>query len=110
VPSTPAGTDTRNTSRHEIGPRIPPSTRPMNAPAIAATALIPSASPRSSCGKASVMIAEELPIRSAPPTPWPIRIAIIHLAAAVPWSQVSDSRIEHTVKMAKPMLNILTRP
>ena len=82
----------------------------MNAPAIAATALIPSARPRSSCGNASVRIAEELPIRSAPPTPWPTRIAIIHLAAAVPSSQVSESRIEHSVKIANPMLNIFTRP
>ena len=82
----------------------------MNAPAMAATALMPSARPRSSCGKASVRIAEELPIRSAPPIPWPIRIAIIHLAAAAPCIQVSDSRIEHAVKMAKPMLNIRTRP
>ena len=30
-------------------------------------------------GKASVRIAAELAIRSAPPTPWPTRIAISHM-------------------------------
>ena len=47
VPKTPKGTETRNTSRHEVGASSPPSTSPRNEPAMAATALTPSASPRS---------------------------------------------------------------
>lgn len=45
VPSSPTGTDTRNTSRQDTGASTPPSTRPMNDPAIAATMLIPSVQP-----------------------------------------------------------------
>ena len=33
MPSTPNGTETRKTSRQSIGPRIPPTTSPMNEPA-----------------------------------------------------------------------------
>ena len=43
--------------------------RPMNEPAMAATLLIPSPSPRWSAGKASVTMAEELAKSMAPPTP-----------------------------------------
>ena len=82
----------------------------MNEPAMADTALIPSASPRSSCGNASVRIAEELAMSSAPPTPWTIRIAISQRAAAEPSIHVSESRIDPAVKIAKPKLNMRTRP
>jgi hypothetical protein len=45
----------------------------MNAPAVRATLLIPMARPRWWGGKASVKMALELAINSAPPTPWPTR-------------------------------------
>ena len=75
-----------------------------------ATWFSPSASPRSPGGKASVRIALELAISMAPPTPCMIRIAISHQAAAVPCSQVSDSRMEKPANSANPRLNIRTRP
>ena len=72
--------------------------------------LMPCALPRSSSGKASVMMALELANRNAPPTPWPTRMRMIHSAPAVPVSQLTDSRMEKTVKMANPRLYIRTRP
>ena len=110
VPNRPTGTDTRNTSRQSIGPRMPPTTRPMNEPAMPATAFTPSAMPRWSEGKASVRIAEELANRKAPPTPWPMRITIIQIAAGGPVIQVTDRSSEKTVKIAKPSVNMRTRP
>ena len=77
---------------------------------MAATALTPSARPRSLLGNASVRMAEELPITSAPPTPWPTRMAISQRAASEPCIQVSESRIEQIVKTARPRLNMRTRP
>jgi hypothetical protein len=65
----PHGTDTKNTSRQDTGVSTPPSTNPINEPAIAATMLIPSARPRCVGGNASVRIAEELAIRNAAPIP-----------------------------------------
>ena len=70
----------------------------------------PRASPRWSCGKASVRIALEFAKISAPPTPCPTRIRISQSAPALPCIQVIESRIEKTVKTAKPRLNIRTRP
>jgi hypothetical protein len=55
-------------------------------------------------------MAPELAISMAPPTPCRIRITISHQAAAVPCSQVSDSRTENAANIAKPRLNIRTRP
>ena len=74
VPKIPKGTDTRKTMCHWTGASSPPSTSPMNAPAMAATLLMPRPRPRWSAGKASVMMAEELAKSMAPPTPWPIRM------------------------------------
>ena len=110
MPNSPNGTDTRNTSRHSMGASTPPSIRPRNEPVMAAMPLIPIALPRSSCGKASVRIAVELANRNAPPTPWNIRMMMIHKAPAGPVSHVMDSMIEKNVKTAKPRLYILTRP
>src|ERR1035437_4723415 len=110
VPSKLTGTDTRKTSRHSMGAKTPPITSPMKEPPIAATPLMPRASPRSLAGKASVRIALELANKNAPPTPWPTRMAIIHIAPLVPVNQVTDSRMEKTVKMANPRVNIRTRP
>ena len=66
--------------------------------------------PRSWLGNASVRMAEELPITSAPPTPWPMRMAISHSAADDPLIHVTESRIEQTVNTARPRLNMRTRP
>ena len=110
VPKSPTGTETRNTSRHDTGPSTPPSTRPMNDPAMPATVFTPSASPRWLCGKASVRIAEEFANRNAPPTPWPTRITIIQSAPAPPCIHVTDRSTEKTVKIAKPSVNMRTRP
>ena len=75
-----------------------------------ATMLSPSARPRWWAGKASVMIALELAISRAPPTPCRTRMMISQRAPAVPVSQVAASRIEKTVKTANPALYIRTRP
>ncbi len=56
------------------------------------------------------MIALELAKRKAPPTPCSTRMMLIHQAAAVPCIQVTASRIENSVKIAKPRLYIRTRP
>ena len=77
---------------------------------MAATLLIPSPRPRWLAGKASVMIADELAKSIAPPTPWPMRMAISHTAPGCPCSQVTDSRMEKTVNTAKPRVYIRTRP
>ena len=82
----------------------------MKEPAIADTALMPSASPRSSGGNASVRIADEFAMSSAPPMPWTMRIAISQRAAAEPSIHVSESSTDPAVKTANPTLNIRTRP
>ncbi len=69
VPNKPTGTDTRNTRCQSVVLSRPPTIRPMNDPDTAATALIPSAMPRSFCGNASVRIAVEQAKIIAPPTP-----------------------------------------
>ncbi len=76
----------------------------MNEPEIAATPLMPSASPRWFSGKASVRIALELANSIAPPTPWPTRIPISHSAPALPLNGVANSRIENSVNTANPRL------
>ena len=110
VPNRPNGTETRKTSRQCTGASTPPSSRPRNAPLIAAMPLMPIALPRSFCGNASVRMAVELANRHAPPTPWNTRMTMIQIAPAGPVSQVTDSRMENRVNTAKPRLYILTRP
>ncbi len=77
---------------------------------MAATPWMPMAKPRSSGGKASVMMAMELAKMKAPPTPWPTRMMMIHRAASGPDIQVTERRTEKTVKMAKPRVYMRTRP
>ena len=77
---------------------------------MAATLLMPRPRPRLSAGKASVMIADELAKSMAPPTPWPMRMAMSQMAPALPVRGVTARRIENAVKTAKPRLKILTRP
>ena len=55
-------------------------------------------------------MAVELANSIAPPTPWNTRMTMIQMAPAGPVSQVTESRIENTVKTAKPRLYIRTRP
>ena len=97
VPTIPAGTETRKTSRHEIGASSPPSTRPMNMPLMPTTLLIPSARPRWFSGKASVRMATELATRKAAPTPCTIRKEMSQSAPARPWSQSIVSSSDATV-------------
>ena len=110
VPMIPTGTETQNTNRQLMGPRMPPSTRPMNDPAMAATMLVPSAKPRWVGGKASVRMAAVFAMMNAPPTPCIKRMTIMNNAASRPCSQVTDNRIENRVNMAKPVLYMRTRP
>src|SRR3954463_14655572 len=63
---------------------MPPMTRPMNEPAIAATPLMPSASPRWWAGNASVRIALEFANSIAPPMPCTTRMPMSHSAALLP--------------------------
>ena len=70
----------------------------------------PRASPRCVDGNASVMIADELAISSAPPTPCRIRMMISQRTPDVPVIQVMLSATEKKLKIAKPALNIFTRP
>jgi hypothetical protein len=82
----------------------------MKEPRMAAIMLMPMAIPRCSTGKASVRIAVEFAIRSAPPIPWITRPTISHIAPAPPVHGVRDNPIDASVKMAKPRLYIRTRP
>ena len=83
---------------------------PMNEPDTAATALMPSAIPRSRCGNASVRMAVEQAKIIAPPTPWISRNRISSNAALGPVVNTSESRIEPTVKTRNPRLYRRTRP
>lgn len=69
VPNNPNGTDTKYTRRQLIAARPPPSTGPMNRPAMLDTLLIPSANPRWVAGNASVMMAPDLAAVDASPMP-----------------------------------------
>jgi hypothetical protein len=82
----------------------------MNDPAMAATIEMPMARPRSSAGKASVRMAVELAISSAPPMPWTMRNTMSHMAAGPPCPGVSDRAMEAPVNTVKPPLYIRTRP
>jgi hypothetical protein len=84
VPNTPNGTLIQNTSRQCTSARSPPATRPTNDPAMAAIMLMPMAMPRWATGKASVRIAVELAMSSAPPMPCTTRMAISSTAPAAP--------------------------
>ncbi len=66
--------------------------------------------PRWLAGNASVRIALELANSIAPPIPCRIRMMIRYQPAAWPCIQLTDSRIENAAKIAKPMLNMRTRP
>jgi hypothetical protein len=110
VPNSPMGTETRKTRCQLELASSPPMIRPMNDPATAATELTPSAIPRWLAGKASVRIAAALAKIIAPPTPCTILSTMIAMAAAPPWVKISDSPMEHAVKIAKPRLYRRTRP
>ncbi len=110
VPNIPNGTLTQKTSRQCTSASSPPAIKPMNEPAMPATIEMPIARPRSLSGNASVRMAVELAISSAPPMPWMTRQPINHSAAALPWPGVSERAIEAPVKTAKPALYMRTRP
>ena len=92
VPTSAMGTLTQNTARQSHSDSTPPSTSPMNEPAIAATWFTPSASPRWSDGNASVRIAAELANSIAPPTPCTTRQPISHSAPAAAVQRVKRQR------------------
>ena len=83
--------------RQLIGASRPPSTSPTNIPETPTMLLIPSAMPRWSAGKASVMIAAELASRHAAPTPCTIRNTIRNIAPARPVIQSTVSASEAAV-------------
>ncbi len=88
----------------------PPTTRPTNWPAMAATMLMPIAMPRCVAGNASVRIAVALARSSAPPTPCTTRKPMSQIAPCEPVNGVSDSRIDARVKIRNPALYMRTRP
>ncbi len=83
---------------------------PRNEPTIPTTMFIPRAKPSCSAGKASVMMAAEFAIKSAPPMAWTILRMTSSRAPFVPVLQTVDKRIAETVNQAKPRLYIFTRP
>ena len=110
MPNRPKGTLIQKIARQSTSARMPPTTSPTNEPAMPATMLIPIAMPRLAAGKASVRIAVELAISSAPPMPWTTRQAISQIAPPAPSIGHRLRAIEANVKTAKPPLYILTRP
>ncbi len=110
VPKTPIGTLIQKTARQSMSARMPPTTRPMNAPAMPAITLTPIAKPRWFALNASVRIAAELAMRSAPPTPCTTRHAMSHIAPCDPVHGQSESASDATLKTANPALYIRTRP
>jgi len=102
----PIGTLTQNIARHPAAAvRNPPKTSPNTEPAEIATALVPSALPLSSKGKASVSIAVLLAKRSAAPSPW----TILNTTSWVPDCDRLQSA-EAKVKSANPSVKSLTLP
>ncbi len=104
MPTSPNGTDTKNTSRQSQADSTPPRINPMNEPAMAATWLMPSAMPRRLAGKASTRIAVEFANSIDPPTPWTNRQRISHSAPALPLNGSRASAMEPMVKTTKPAL------
>ncbi len=82
----------------------------MNDPEMPATMLMPSAMPRSSTGKASVRMAVELAMSSAPPMPCTMRNPMSQSAPALPVQGHSERAMEAAVNTAKPALYMRTRP
>ena len=101
---------TQNTARQCHSDSTPPMIRPRNDPASADTWFTPSAKPRRAGGNASVMMAVELAITIAPPTPCTMRMMMISRAPALPPFGTSAQPIEPSVKMRKPRLNSFARP
>ena len=104
MPNTPIGTLIQNTARQSQAASMPPSSSPMNWPAIAQIWLMPSAMPRCRAGNASVRMAAELAISIAPPNACTIRQPISQSAPALPWNGSRDSAIEAIVNTTKPRL------
>ena len=82
----------------------------MNDPPMAAIEFTLRAVPRWLAGNASVTMAAELANRNAPPMPCTTRQMISHSAPSAPCIQVTVRKIDPTLKIAKPRVNIRTRP
>ena len=94
MPKTPTGTLTQKTSRQSMAASIPPSTRPMNEPAMAAIMLMPERHAALVRGEGVGQDGGGVGHQEAPPTPWITRKTISSMAPAGPVLHVSDSRIE----------------
>ena len=110
VPNTPIGTLIQNTARQSTSASSPPTTRPMNAPAMPAITLTPIAKPRCAAGNASVRIAAEFAVSSAPPMPCTTRHDDQPQRALDPVHGHSESASDATLNTAKPALYMRTRP
>lgn len=84
VPAMPIGTETKKTARQCTTASRPPRMSPRKDPAMPATWLMPSAMPRRSAGKVSVMMAVELAKSMDPPTAWTSRHPMSHIAPCPP--------------------------
>ncbi len=110
VPNTPTGTLIQNTARQSTSASRPPTTRPMNDPAIPAMTVTPIANPRRAAGNASVRIAAEFAVSNAPPMPCTMRKMISHIAPLVPVHGHNDNASDAALNTAKPALYMRTRP
>src|SRR6185369_5743900 len=104
VPMTPTGTLTQKMDRQFHSASTPPSTSPMNDPAMPATMLMPRAMPRWLGGNTSVRMAIELAMIIEPPIAWITRSPISHSAPLLPVNGSSESAMDMTVNTAKPAL------
>jgi hypothetical protein len=110
MPNTPIGTLIQNTARQTTSASTPPTTNPINEAAMPAMTATPIAKPRRLAGNASVMMAAEFAVRSAPPTPCTMRHTINHIAPLPPVYGHNDSASEAALNTAKPALYMRTRP
>ncbi len=110
MPATPKGTLTRNTNRQSTADSRPPTSSPRNDPEMPATMLMPSAIPRSPTGKASVMMAIEFAMSSAPPMPCTTRRPMSTRAPEGPVAGDTARPMDATVNTANPALYMRTRP
>ncbi len=84
--------------------------RPIRTSTRPAITLTPIANPRWFALKASVRIAAEFAISSAPPTPCTTRHAMSHIAPCEPGHGHRESASDATLKTANPALYMRTRP
>src|SRR5215831_6802296 len=104
VPTNPIGTLTQKMDFQSHSASTPPSTSPMNDPAMPATMLMPSAMARWLAGNTSVRMAMELARIIEPPIACTTRNPISHSAPLLPVNGSSESAIDMSVNSANPAL------